>query len=412
MELLGGTTRLRAGLERAERGLPGRSFAPSPEARQAERRLHLSAGWSRPEGALPAEVEVYAARHRSRFRDPAPSGGLPYDETSRVGQVGARGRLSHPTPPGPLGELAVGWALEHQGVETDALEGGSPVRRTDMGAFVTAGLPLAGGLLDARGVGRLDRDGLTGAAVGSHEVELRATPGPLSLRVAHRSSYSPPALSDRFFRAGVGVEPNPDLRAVRVPSELEAGLSAGATLAGWSLDASVDVYRADVRGMIVWSPDHRFVWSPRNVDVLRRGAELRLDGTRRMGSGRLRLSSSWSLARVTYTRADLRGVQLRYRPRHAARLAGSWEAPDHGLSVQARYVGSRLPVPSDVNRLPGFWTVDLTAGTTVRVGGWRVEPRIRVDRLRDVRNSMIFAFPEPGRTVGLELTVRPPPGRR
>jgi hypothetical protein len=27
--------------------------------------------------------------------------------------------------------------------------------------------------------------------------------------------------------------------------------------------------------MIVWTPDFRFVWSPRNVDVRRRGAEVR-----------------------------------------------------------------------------------------------------------------------------------------
>ena len=43
-----------------------------------------------------------------------------------------------------------------------------------------------------------------------------------------------------------------------------------------SLNASVglNLFAADINGMILWSPDFRYIWSPNNFDVNRRGGEL------------------------------------------------------------------------------------------------------------------------------------------
>ncbi|HZD06483.1 MAG TPA: TonB-dependent receptor, partial [Longimicrobiales bacterium] len=253
--------------------------------------------------------------------------------------------------------------------------------------------------------------GADGGLVVSHELDASVGYGAAALHLAHRSSFSPPGLADQFFRAGVGVEPNPDLRAERVPSEVEAGISASVEERRWSARASLTAYRGDVRDMIVWSPDYRFVWSPRNVDVHRRGLDASLEWRGRLGPGSLEVSSSWSIARVTGDAEGRRDLQLRYRPRHAATVGASYRDGRHAAALEARYVGSRLPVPAEVNRLPGFWTLDLTASTGFGVGGWRIEPALRVDRLLDARDSMIFAFPEPGRTVSVELAVarRPAP---
>ena len=176
------------------------------------------------------------------------------------------------------------------------------------------------------------------------------------------------------------------------------------------LGATLSGYLGDVRDMIVWSPDYRFVWSPRNVDVLRRGIDARLEAATTTGMGRVEATASYSLTRVTYDRDGGRALQLRYRPRHSGALTMALKAGGSSVSLGARYMGSRLPVPADVNRLPGFWSFEMAATTEFRLSGWWVRPFLGMDRLLDTRDSMIFAFPEPGRTfrAGLSLS-RPQP---
>jgi hypothetical protein len=149
--------------------------------------------------------------------------------------------------------------------------------------------------------------------------------------------------------------------------------------------------------------------------VLRRGFDARVAAIVHVGEGTVQVSGSWTLARVVYDREGDRDLQLRYRPRHQGGFGLRWEDGRSAVSFDGRYLGSRLPVVSDVNRLPGFWSLGVTATTGFRIGGWGMEPRVRVDRLLDARDSMIFAFPEPGRTVSIGVAVHrfpnPPPRR-
>lgn len=409
LDLFGGAARVSAGAGRLERGLPGRSFAPSPTARQEELRTDATSEWRGSLGSsATAEFRLYGAWRRVDFRDPAPPTGLPWDETTTVSQLGGRGLVLEESPPGPLDEVGAGWELERQVVRSEGLDGAAPTRRTRLGGFLTAGWRPRSGASGSgiHGVLRVQRRQRHGDPVVSHELDATAGFGAVAVHLAHRSSFSPPSLADQFFRAGVGVEPNPDLRPERVPSELEAGVSASVAGGRWRAHGSVTVYRGDVRDMIVWRPDYRFVWSPGNVDVRRRGLDASLGWSGSLGPGVLRVSSTWSVARVTYDRDGGRDLQLRYRPRHTGNVEASYETSRRAFVARARYLGSRLPVPADVNRLPGFWTLDVGASTVFPVAGWQVEPALRVDRVLDARDSMIFAFPEPGRTIRLELAVR------
>src|SRR5690606_29519096 len=156
------------------------------------------------------------------------------------------------------------------------------------------------------------------------------------------SSYSPPTLGDQFFRDAVGVEPNPDLRPERVPSEWEVGAGARGAL-GRGVDALLDLtlYRGDVRGMIVWAPDFRFIWSPRNFDVRRAGAGVRAEVTALRQ--RLQLGLTHTYARVTYAgngngsgNVDGDGdVQVVYRPRHTSTFSASWNGHPFALHLEA-----------------------------------------------------------------------------
>jgi iron complex outermembrane receptor protein len=228
----------------------------------------------------------------------------------------------------------------------------------------------------------------------------------LDAHLASRSSFSPPALADQYFRAEVGVEPNPELAAERVPWEFESGLSAELALGPVQVSAGVTAYRGDVRGMIVWAPDYRFVWSPRNVDVRRTGLESR--GALATPDGRARVRLSHGYTRVVYDQpAPDDDVQVIYRPRHtgAAELdlaSGPWR-----LDAAARFTGVRYPVPARLNALPSFWTSSAALSRSWPVRGWTLTTALRADRLFDERESLIFGFPEPGRTLRMDFTLEP-----
>ena len=237
----------------------------------------------------------------------------------------------------------------------------------------------------------------------SRSVTLGLTAGIVRVHLANRSSYSPPSLGDQFFRAGVGVEPNPDLRPERVPNEWELGASASTVVGPAEVSAYAAAFAGDVRGMILWLPDFRFRWSPRNVDALRRGIDTRAEvGLPRAG---LRLTGAYSLARVTYDEPGVRGIQLAYRPRHTGSAGVEWRRGGWRVDAFARYTGLRYPAAARVNALPGFWSTALRAGRDWRVGGWTMTAAVDVDRALDETDSLIAGFPEPGRRVRLDVRL-------
>ncbi|HYR10380.1 MAG TPA: TonB-dependent receptor, partial [Longimicrobium sp.] len=288
-----------------------------------------------------------------------------------------------------------------QRVDAGALAETAPRRRTDMGAFGHAAAEAGGVTLSAEG--RIDRDGVTEDVYLSRALTAGARLGVVRIHLANRSSYSPPSLGDQFFRAGVGVEPNPDLRPERVPNEWELGASASTLLGGAEVTAHAAAYAGDVRGMILWLPDFRFRWSPRNVDALRRGIDTRAEV--RLPHAGVRLSGSWSLARVTYDEPGVRGIQLAYRPRHTGSAGAEWRRGGWRVDAFARYTGVRYPAAAEVNALPGFWSTALRAGRDWRVGGWTMTAAVDVDRALDEKDSLIEGFPEPGRRVRLDVRV-------
>jgi outer membrane cobalamin receptor len=403
----GGTFRLRGSADGSRRGLPGRGYAPARSARQQVERLQGTASWQRASGKTSIRLALAGALHEVRFRDRDPPFGLAYDDSARVSSLELRAEAERR---GTGDALAYGGGVEarRQRVEVSSLNASAPGERTDLGVFGHASYQAAVAgesfLLSAQL--RADRDEQTGWTW-SRSVTLGSTTVlGLQTHVSVRSSYSPPALSDQHFRDAVGVEPNPDLAAERVPWEVEAGVAAERTLGPLRVGFGLTAYRADVRGMIVWTPDYRFVWSPRNVDVERTGAEAR--ATVETAGGALGLELAHSYARVVYQRPPPDDdVQVIYRPRHSALAELSARTGPWRAQLLARFTGVRHPVAAPVNALPSFWTTSAGLARDLRVGGWTVTPSLHVERLLGETASLIFGFPEPGRTLRLDVTLKP-----
>jgi vitamin B12 transporter len=377
------------------RGLPGTTTNPTPDAHAEDRSVLLGV---RRNGELRASGSLQWLE--ARAADPQPVAGPPYDSyTHGIGGTVELARRTNAELEGWAG--VAGIAVEARGDRFS----GDGVR--DGASFSHAALRF-----DAA-VHRGHRDVVTLAPAVRFDVWTgHATPvlsarldagwqrDGTALTAAVGSAVSPPVLADLFFREGVGVRLNPNLRPERVRWELEAGVRQELGPAGSLGSASLRAFYGHVDDMVLWAPDFRFIWSPQNYDVLRRGGEatLALKPTRW-----LRADATATLAAVTYDVPG--GAQVQYRPRvtYAAGLAGTAGAWD--VDLRWHYIGERYPNSAGTNARPAFSLID--AGLERRLGEW-LGARLEVHDLADVRAEFIAGYPTPGRTLTATLNFQVP----
>ena len=187
--------------------------------------------------------------------------------------------------------------------------------------------------------------------------------------------------------------------------EWQAQLTSGTLrAAGFTVAGSLSAFHADVDGMVLWFPDFRFIWSPDNYDVRRRGGELAATVT--LPAADLALSGSVSDVAVEYRGPVLSG-QVAYRPRHTASATLEGSALGLRASVRYRHTGRRRTIPSSgLNTLDPFSVVDLQVARPVTIGRARVELALGLDDVFDRAGTMLVDYPAPGRTWRFALTLR------
>jgi iron complex outermembrane receptor protein len=373
----------------ADRGLPGTTTNPTASAKAEDRSVLLGA---RTDGTVQASGSLQWLE--ARASDPTPTTGDPY--RSYTHGVGGTVEVGHRRPAAMHGwRGSVGITGEGRGNRF----AGDGVRRG--ASFTQAALRLDARLARAGAAtwtiapaARLDL--WTGATTPRASVRVDAgwQRGRTSATLAVGSAVTPPVLADLFFREGVGVRLNPDLRPERVRWELEGGLRR--ELGGGST-VGVRLFAGLVQDMIIWAPDFRFIWSPRNFDVRRRGAELTLGWRPRE---ELRLSGSATYSAVTYDIPD--GAQVQYRPRVTYDAAVVWSPGPWAADLRWHRIGSRFPNSAGTNPRPAFSLVD--AGLERSLGS-RLAVRGEVRDLTDTRAEFLAGYPTPGRSVTLTLTL-------
>jgi len=216
-----------------------------------------------------------------------------------------------------------------------------------------------------------------------------------ALTAALGSGVTPPVLADLFFREGVGVKLNPDLRPERVRWEVETGLRQD--LGAAKTSASIRLFLGRVDDMVVWAPDFRFVWSPNNFDVRRRGGELTISTH---PADNLGLDASASYSAVTYDIPG--GAQVEYRPRVTYAASLLWSPGAWTGDLRWHHVGQRFPNSAGTNPRPAFSLLDLGVERQVASG---LAVRGEVRDLTDARAEFIAGFPTPGRSYVLTLNL-------
>lgn len=374
----------------ADRGLPGTTTNPTRSARASDRSMLVGARMSGP-----VTIATSLQWLEARAADPAPPTGTPYHAyTHGVGGTLEAGYRMPVQAGGWGGTVALaaegrGNRFAGDGVRSDA-------------SFTQGAVHLDARLARSRGATTwslapaVRLDAWTGSTTprASARVDAGWQRGRSSATVAFGSAVTPPVLADLFFREGVGVRLNPDLRPERVRWEVEAGLRrelpAGSTL-------GVRLFAGRVADMIVWAPDFRFIWSPRNFDVVRRGGELTLGWRPRVN---LRLTGGATYSAVTYDTPG--GAQVQYRPRVTYDAAVVWSPGPWTADLRWHRIGRRFPNSAGTNPRPGFSLVDL--GLERRLGaGLTIRGEVR--DLTDRRAEFLAAYPTPGRSVSLTFSV-------
>jgi vitamin B12 transporter len=395
----------RASVDDLHRGLAGSIVQPSLTGREGQGRSDVGVDAAYRRGLVSWSTTTSMTRERATYRDPAPPFGTPYDDSVRATSLDAVTRFV-------VGSDALSGSIGGEArtidVQSTMLAPGSPRWQGLLGAFVglhgvrevTPSGTRAAADLNAR----IDRSSLSGSAV-SPEARLMLSREHLAVSASIGEGYSPPSLADQFFQEGVQVRPNPSLRPERTRDDVELRIAANALDAGFArVDMEAAVYRANVDGMILWSPDFRFIWSPANFAVRRSGSEL--SGRVTLAALPVDLHGTLNSSHVAYAGPVMRG-QVVYRPRTTGDISfGGGPAALH-VEIANRYVGERRTVPGDpINSLPSYWRTDAMLSTS-RV--WRsvaVVGTLAMDNVFNRPAAMLVDYPFPGRAWSVTLRVR------
>ena len=413
----GANTSLRVHLSDIERGSPGTIAQPSLTARQHHRRYGLSVAiesdGTSPESPLGGSVRTSIHWQRAEYADPAPPFGRAYDTRNLVrrAELDLEGWWSGgPAPLPRLDVLALRFGLHaaRLDVESNVLE--SPnVSLDELGAWARAGRGWElgrGARLDLGAAIRADRHELVDGATVSPAVDATLTSARFTLELRWGRGFSPPGLGDLFFQEGVLVEPNPDLGPERIRGELTATAAQRWSLGPASGELRTTAYRADLDGMILWFPDHRFVWSPDNYDVSRRGLEIgaTTDLAALGHAHSVTANAAWS--EVEYTGAVLDG-QVAYRPRFTADLDIVIGLPA-GITLvpSATHAGERRTVPgSALNGLAAYTLFDAAVAVPFELAGRDGRLDLALSNLLDERAALLVDYPLPGRGWSTRIRI-------
>lgn len=393
----------RASGQTLDRGMANTIVQPSSTGHQESDR----AGGRLDAWAQIARVRVDAAvdvaHEKTAFTDPAPPLGGSYHDTTTADAVTstltARSGLH-------FVEFSAGAESRRTKIASTTLDASAPDHQTIRSGWISAEADreFSGTRFIASAAARVDRSSLDNATVTSPKVGLQALRGRWTASASVGSGYAPPTLTDQFFREGVQVQANPDLRAERTQNELEGRIAVHDVQFGPTTSRlELAVFRADIDGMILWQPDFRFIWSPSNFDVRRRGWEI---------AGSVDVHSHFSLngslndARIEYAGPVLSG-QVAYRPRTTGHITAAGTMRRVRTEITTRYIGERRTVTgSPLNVLDSYTLTDVRISTDAQRDRWFVGLTLGIDNVFNQSAAMLVDYPFPGRAWSLVARVR------
>lgn len=409
---------LRSSIGITDRGMAGSIVQPSLSGGQHLSRWNGGGTANFDHGRWMVTASADATREGARLSDRTPPFGEPYADTIVASSVNLAGSA---TTHRNFVTTSAGIDFRQLYLSDNNLNENAPLShnqsglwlsvRSDPIALGTTGQPSVNGAgsaglqLTSEITARVDHSSLLRKTLLSPRFSLRLEKDHVALSTSYGSGFTPPSIADQFFHEGVQVKANPDLRPERTRHDMEARIAIRSVQAGpVILTAEGAAFRADIQDMILWFPDFRFVWSPHNYDVARRGWELRSQLL--IPALHLALQGSVDETEVTYAGPVLHG-QVTYRPRRTASLTSAFSTAHSRFEISSRHTGSRHTAPgTNLNSLPAYNVTDLRLQTTGTWKAWSLTPTISVENIFNRHAAMLMDYPFPTRLWSISLRVR------
>lgn len=387
-----------------DRGSPGAIAQPSLTGEQSHDRVGAALSSDFGQTRRGASARLAFQSRRSEYRDPSPPLGQAYDDYSDVDEVEGAAEAWWNAE-----AISVRGGVQSRRVHVDATPlGASGVMYHEAGAWAEASaeflLAGAGTVLLSAGL-RADRHDLVDGVVLSPTASLEWRTASVEAGLRYADGFAPPSVSDLFFQEGVLVRANPELRPERVRGEWSAHVGAAWRVGRVTLRPDLSAWTADVEDMILWFPDFRFVWSPDNFFVTRRGAEASLAADVATGALLHSLTGRLGTSEVEYADGGLDG-QVAYRPRSTASLSVRTERGGAALDVRYSRIGVRRSVAgSALNALPAYAEIDTGIAVPFTIGGRDARLELSVSNLLDRPAALLADYPLPGRGWAVRLRL-------
>jgi outer membrane cobalamin receptor len=398
--------RLHGEWEGMDRGLAGSIVQQSLTGRENNWRATGGVDGHWHSGLLSGSASTSFTSEHAVFVDTAPPFGGTYDDVVNATTLGAS---TDATAALGVASVSVGGETRMLNVESSELEPGAPHSQHFVGVWSnvrTRHLSLPADIdFVAEASAREDWDSLLPGSSFSPRVSVTFSRGPLAMTTSAGSAYSPPSLADEFFQEGVLVRPNPNLQPERVHADLSTRLVVRDVVAGpFRLGASAAAYRADIDGMILWTPDYRFVWSPSNFDVHRSGWDLGAQAA--LPRAGVDAQATLSQTNVLYTGPILSG-QVVYRPRTTASINAGITRSRVRFDLTNRYVGERRTVAgSSLNLLDPYWLTDAKVTVPFTSGMWSFDTILGLENAFNRNAAMLVDYPFPARTWTITFRMK------
>ncbi|NIV91986.1 TonB-dependent receptor [candidate division KSB1 bacterium] len=225
----------------------------------------------------------------------------------------------------------------------------------------------------------------------------------LNLKANVGRSFRVPSFNSLFFVSSVQVRSNPDLSPERA-FEFDLGLNFRMPESKWGVpEFAFAYYRRNVDGSILWLPDFRFIWRPRNISrVIAQGVEA--TASWQSADEKVRLNFNYTF---TDARFDLPGNSnpVPYRPEHQLNLEVGVNLAGIEVNAHQHWVSKRFPNVAGTNAIPGYALTDINFSTRMEVGKFKLAPKFVITNLFAEDYQVVSNFPMPGREFRISLVT-------
>ncbi|MDD5482260.1 MAG: TonB-dependent receptor [Kiritimatiellae bacterium] len=386
---------LNSGFSRQNKGVPGSTSWPSPNARQYDRQYWLDLTHKHEfETNSCLTSKIFLNQNWQNYKNPD----LFADSISRDRKTGLD--VQQTLPFGERQLLLGGIYLENDHVDTTESGGVSPIggaRDLFTGAgFLQDEISFLEKFVATPGL-RCDIQSKWGAELSPKLSGLYKITGATRLKASVGRGFRAPTVNELYWRDDYS-EGNPALKPEEAFS-YDAGIQQSL---GEKSTVGIYLFQSHMKNLIAWFDDGRGIYRAENVnDALLRGLETELN---------IQLTDEISGA-LNYTLLGARdasgeydGNTLAYRPKNKAggRLGyqSKWGLK---LNVNAEYTDSVYADRANVEELGGFLTGGAYASQVICTG---VEIYVRGDNILNKQYQLVNGYPMPGASVmgGMKAT--------